>query len=933
MFYKSDSLLKTKIVIPPGNSRVVRRGRLELFFKQANTQKHKMILVSARAGSGKTTLIREWIYSQSRPTAWLSLDKNDNYPQVFFLYLYESLKQLNINPNPSLTDLLSQHSLPKPEQIISDFVNAMVEFGKPFLFVIDDYHNIQSKWIHQTIASLAENLPWNAQLIIATRVDPPFPLPRLRARNQLTEIRTSNLRFSPDEIRTFINDIMQIELSADLISSLERSTEGWIAGLQMAAISLKSTDTPIDNSKFIDSLEGSNRFILDFLLEEVLNKQYPGIQEFLLDTSILNSMCKDLCKKMRKGSKYTDSTIFNFIQTTADNNLQAPPLYGGEEHKQIQDHNQAILEYLERANLFVTPLDGERRWYSYHKLFADLLKSTLLQTKSQKEVKALHQSAGQWYRENGFTEEALYHSIASEDYITAAEIIDENFFHLFSRNEVPVFLRWIDEIPGNILDQFPWITIYRAYTLVISGNPNEAEKLMDQLEQVKAPDLSENDELVGHFAAIRAFIANLNNDKEKTVELAAIAQDTLSGSQYIALGLATYAKADVLIAEDSLSRASDAFRNLLEIGEESHQQIMVIPALCELAYISMVFGDLTQAEVLFSKARDRLKEFTSEPSRELCSIEFGISELCLERNQLDKAHDHVFAGLQIREQLGGYVVVGDLTFMRLLRARGKTDEATGVLLNIEKQLKTYDFQISVRVKTRAERVLQWLSAGDLDMASRAAEICGNSDLEIIARARLKLAQGLVTDATDLLDKQIVIAEAGGRKGRLIEMLALRAICFEEQGFTEEAEESLEKSLLLAKPNRYLRVYLNLGFPLYNLLKRTTQNKHKEISGLGDIPRVQQYEISLINAFSEILHHKEYHEINGMDEEKTIPNNLTSREAQVLKLLASGKTNKEIAEELIVAPSTIKQHLKNIYRKLNVNSRTQAIMRGREKNLF
>ncbi|NIV28501.1 MAG: hypothetical protein GWN58_02980 [Anaerolineae bacterium] len=596
---------------------------------------------------------------------------------------------------------------------------------------------------------------------------------------------------------------------------------------------------------------------------------------------------------------------------------------------------QATLFHLERANLFAIPLDDERKWFRYHHLFADQLQSTLRQRRSAKEIRELHRRAGRWHQSKGTLEEAMSHAIAARDFERAASMIEERFTSMFSRSEVPVLLGWIEQLPEDLVRSRPWIDVYRANTLALAGQLDGVDALLDSVEERIEPGTPQASELLGHIASVRAYAANLRGDAARAIEMAMLTAELLPEEHLAARGQAAYALADTLVAEDDLESARQALQAMLRAGEETGQLLVIVPALGDLATIRVAQGQLHQANDLYESMHQWLAERDGLDSRERCSYEFGMAGLLCEQNQLEAAYEHAMTGMEFRRRLGGYWVVGDLPLMRILQARGDVEGALATLREIEKMMRAYYFGLASTVAFRAARVEQWLAIGDVETASRCAEECGSSELEQIALARLRLAQGHATDAQRLLERQHAAAEEGWRTGRSIKILSLQALAMETLGRPGEADIALSRALSLARPEGYVRIFLDLGQPLRELLERlatpgTTPDSH---SAAITVP-TGGYVRELLDAFrheSETQRSREAEATVALS--KVLVDPLTGRELEVLQLLAEGLSNKEIATRLIVAPSTVKQHLKNIYSKLDVHSRTQAVARGRELALL
>jgi LuxR family maltose regulon positive regulatory protein len=880
-------LLKTKFYIPSRRPNLIARPRLAAQLEEALRLQHRLILVSARAGSGKTTLVSEWLHAQARPYAWLSLDEEDNDPQRFFSYLVAALRQLKIKISPAQPDVIE---FPSPEPLLTELINDIAASSTSFLLVLDDYHILENDWIHKAVGFLVEHQPPGMHLVLTTRADPQLPLAQLRARGQLTEIRDRDLRFTAGETVEFLNEVMRLDLPAQAIATIERRTEGWIAGLQMTGISVQSHRQSGDVEAFIEAFGGTHRFILDYLMEEVLNHQPPAVQDFLIETSMLERMSADLCHSVHPGE--TDS--------------------------------QSLLMQLERMNLFVIPLDDERRWYRYHHLFADLLQSVLRQRRSPEQIRELHRRAGEWYLEAELPGEAMDHILAAGEFERAAAMIDENIarlIHMFSPKHESLLLKWIERLPEEIKRSRPWIDVYRANMLALNLQLQDVDSILDEAEKRVQPDTFRAAEILGYIAVVRAYAANLRGDAARSIAMADLAQKHLAGTGNLAArAMVAFTVADTYFAMDDMQHADQAVHELLEIGEKADQLIIIVPALSDLADVAKVRGRLGRAEEYYARAWQEMAKRNALDSRVRCSYEFGMAELLRERNQLAAARAHMQTGTDYRRRFGAYLVIGDLPRMRILQAQGDLEGALKALHAAEQAVQTHPFQLALMIEFRVARVLQWLAAGDVKTASRWAEECsGGSEQEQLALARLWLAQDRAAQAQTLLARQRARAETGGRTGRLIEILALQALALDAQGRSAEADEALLQALSLAQPEGYVRIFLDLGLPLHELLVRAS----KRGADLGG------YVQSLLSAFGQ----EQSPTPRAASSAEVLIDPLTERELEVLHWLAEGLSNKEIAGRLVVAPGTIKQHLKNICRKLAVHGRLQAVRRAQELKLL
>jgi len=900
----SDYLIQTKLYKPvPRPGQVLRPYLIKRLDEGLHLQK-KLTLVTAKAGAGKTTIVSEWVNQQSLPSAWISLDPRDNQLFRFVNYFHAALAQIGLKINPVQLNQPEIDPSAWVETLLANLLNRSITKESPFILVLDDYHLINNEKIHEALSFLIENKPPKMHLTCITRADPPWPISRLRARNQICEIRDNDLHFTSDEALQFLREETRLDLSDEEAAAITEHTEGWIAGLQLAAISLKGLDKKDKSADFLSAFKGTSRFIEVYLMEEVFNQQPPDIQDFLLQTVILGQMCGSLCDAIRFGRK--DET------TTKDKWLSS----------------QEIIKYLVQKNLFVVPLDNERKWYRYHHLFTEFLENVLESRISKQEICNLHRCASKWHYKHGILEEAVHHAIAGEDFERAATLIDENIANLYSLSEVPVLLNWIEKLPKVIIKKHPWIEIHNANTLVISGQPEKAERILDDVEPWIQSAPSRETELRGHISAIRAYIANLKGDAEQAVILSEMAEKLLPSNHPSGHAMALFTLADTRLASDDILKSSQALKKMIELGERSNQVIIYIQALCDLVKIQRIQGNLLQAKALLDKAYKHLGDQGYLNSRLRCAYEFEISEVLREWNQLDEAYEHAKIGDEYRNRWGGYLLIGDLVLMRVLLACGETEKAMEALHTAEKIANSYQFQLGLTIEYKTSRVVQYLAVGDLDSATRfVKELDGETQLEQIALARVCIARGQSREALDLLEKLALSTEKLGFTGRLIEVLCLKAIALSMENQTSLAVDDLTHALSLARPEGYLRTFLDFGQPLYKLCKQVI-TFHKSKTTITAIDQLLlDYTEELIHAFTDEYKH------SPDKESQTSTPPLTERELEVLHLLAEGLTNKAIAERLFVAPSTIKQHLKNMYSKLDVHNRTQAVARGQNLDLI
>ena len=776
-------------------------------------------------------------------------------------------------------------------------VNELARQEKPILLALDDYHLIQNNWIQQALTFLIEHQPPRMTLIIVTRTDPALPLARLRGRGYVSEIRDAQLRFTQEEALQFLNEIMQLDLSRQTAAALETQTEGWIVGLQMAALSLQGRVGAGARQAFVDAFRGTNRYILDYLMEEVLGQQTAEVKDFLLETAILQRMCGPLCAALRADQAATMDS-------------------------------QAMLTHLERANLFVVPLDDERRWYRTHHLFADLLLSTLRQERSAAEIRELHRRASLWHQAQNHLEAAMIHALAAKDYERAAAMIDENIASMLARSEAPVLLAWIEKLPPEIASDRPWVDIYRAYTLALSGQAAEADQIINAVERRIDEETPRFGELAGQIAAIRSFTANMQGDAARVMATAARVNKNLPPDHFYAHSMTAYVLSDTYFAQDDMARAGAASQQMLAIGAETGRLLLSVTALCDLALIRKAEGRLREAHELYQQAYELMAGRQGLDSRVRCPYEVGMADLLLEWNELEQARDHAQAGIAYgqRFNIPSLLTYGNLTQMRLFLVQDELDKAQATLQAIERFTAQHPLQMKTHIAFNTARVQFWLAAGDLNAAQRWARACdGGSELEQITLARLRLAKGDHRSARRLLERQQAAAAAGRRTGRLLEILLLRALLQAQEKEMAAAGETLWQALSLAQPEGYMRLFMDGGQPLLALLRRTLAGRDAASAAAERPAILRDYAKEILAAVEQ--------EQGQQDSEPALPEPLTEREMEVLRLLAEGISNKEIAARLVVAPSTVKQHLKHIYGKLDVHSRVQAVSRGRELGLI
>jgi LuxR family maltose regulon positive regulatory protein len=895
----------TKLYFPPARAKLVSRPRL--IERLAGALTRPLTLISAPAGSGKTTLIGEWRASAAGrefPLAWLSLDAEDNDPARFLTYLISAMQTLRPTIGEAALALL--HSTPPASfhAILTSLINDLAALPAPFAVVLDDYHFIAAPPIHEAVAFLLDRQPPQMHVIIATRADPPLPLARLRVRDQLTEIRAADLRFTPDEAAAFFEHVMRLTLSAGDSAALEQHTEGWIAGLQLAALSLQRSE---DASSFIAGFTGSQRYIVDYLVEEVLERQPESTQSFLLLTSILERMTGPLCDALTGGA-------------------------GG----------QAMLQELEQANLFVTALDHDRRWYRYHQLFADVLQSRLRQSYPDR-VADLHRRAAGWHEHHGTVSAAISHALAGRDKDHAARLIERSAMSLLMRGEVITLAGWITAVEVLISDR-PWLAIYQAWAFTLTGQPGRVELVLQQAERRLPPEdeIGSARTMSGHIAAIRAYVVSQQGDAHRTIDLARQALDLLPETETAVRSVVAFTLGGACWLGGNVAEASRAFAEAGRMSKAAGNLHVAVPAICSWAELLIVQGQLRRAAEAY---REALQIAITEEGRPLpvaARAHAGLSQLLYEWNDLEAALNLAQRGIELGRQWGNVEnwVAGHVTVARIKQAQGDLDGAGAELHEAEQLLSAHRLSSLLGSWVEAYRVRWWLAQGNLAAAAHWAQASTatiNAEPSFahaaanLACARVLLAQGAYAEALTWLERLLNLAEATGQRGREIEILALQTLALQAKGDASHALAILQHALSLAQPEGYARLFLDDGAPMRWLIADCRLQVGKQPGGWrGEKPGILlKYVDHLLAAFPQT----DSQAGTFQAKVQTLVEPLSDRELEVLRLLAAGKSNQEIAAELVLAVGTVKKHISNISGKLNAQNRTQCVARARELDLL
>ncbi len=857
---------------------------------------HDHAWTSAPAGFGKTTLVVDWIHRHQIPATWFSVDKGDNDPLHFLTYVILGLQSLEAGVGKAALTMLQSPQAPPIESILINLLNDISGIATDLALVVDDYHLVDARPIHDMIAFFLENLPAQMHMIIATRSDPPLPLARLRSQNLLTELRAADLSFRADEAANFFNQNVNLQLSTRDVQVLETRTEGWVAGLQLAALSLQGRKDP---SGFINGFKGDNRYIADYLTEEVLSRQPEDLRKFLLQTSILGRLCGPLC----------DAVI-------------------------DQENSQQVLDTLEKANLFVVPLDDKRSWYRYHHLFADLLELRLRRNQGDL-VSELHRRASKWFAENGFKDEAVEHALAAQDYAGAVQLIEEIAEIDWDRARESRLLQWFKKLPDEKISANPKLCIVYARELFKSGYLDDAEKRLQGAEQLlestSSTDLNKEG-LLGRIAVIRAYMATRTGDLSRTIHLSSQAlkllpQQDLNWRSVAATTLG------MGYGSDKLDESQQVFFEAMKMSKAAGNVYYHIFAGSCLVSIIYKRGKLKEARDSILELLNLAIENGIEQTGIAGSLYANLGMIFCEWNDMDEGIRLIHKGIELSE-LGRDPVILASCQLGLLRALMYRMDITGALQlmeNINERAGNFALPPWITNAISALNVFFWLGSGNLNKALEWAQesgltiddkLDGSNEVEYIALAHIHIAQNKLDDADRLLQRLIENAKAGDRIYMMIEMRLMRALLFMAKQDKAAAVAELKSALSLAEPGGLIMIFVSKGKPVAELLEEivTVKKRDHEVATAG-------FSLSYAKKLSSVFKAAAPIKIEGLMDP------ISARELEVLYLIATGLSNREIADKLFISLNTVKTHTKNINSKLNVNSRIKAISRAKELGLL
>jgi LuxR family maltose regulon positive regulatory protein len=886
------SVLTTKLYVPPPRPDLVKRPHLVERLDDGLRAGHRLTLVSASAGSGKTTLLGQWVAAIQEPVAWLSLDEDDNDPVRFWAYVVAALQEADPQIGQSAMPMLRGPQPPPARSILTPLLNEVAALSKQIVLVLDDYHLVTEPAIHDDVAFLLDHLPRQLHLVVATRADPPLPVARLRARGQLAELRADDLRFTPEEVAVFLNDVMGLGLQPEDVAALEVRTEGWAAGLHLAALSMQGRD---DAHTFVEAFTGGHHYILEYLIEEVVSRQPEPVQRFLLQTSILDRLCAPLCDTVTGGHGAAD-----------------------------------MLERLQRDNLFIVPLDDERRWYRYHHLFGDLLRKRLGQVspvisstsfdfaqdrragRGEAILEELHRRASQWHEENGLLEQAVKHARAAQDLERLARLAEQAAGASLLDARLTTLLRWVEVLPGDVLRAHPRLQIYRAWALYMNGHLEAAQEALRGCRQAleSLPPSPENDALRRELTRLldtidmiaRGLMHSLDHRIEEAIRVCSRARELALEDGHVFLAVqATEGLALARYHQGRLRASAQLCQQVIDLAAQSAAHApMAAAGYVELAGVHTEWNDLETAADLLDQALA------------LCR-QWGVIQT------LSEAH---------------------VARSRLLQAGGDIEGAWEALEEARRVGSMEGEYSMVSFRLSAQQACLNLQAGELDKVVRwvegtkAAFISDEGSVQLpaafvetlqVTLARAYLARGEAEEALAVLEPLFAPAEAAGGLLCVVEVCALKALALQAVGDIAAALVSLGRSLTLAEPEGYVRMYLNAGPPMAQLL-RGAASRGIQAEYANEL--LAAFEVSQYGRTGKLPPPTPAH-----PHTQPLIEPLTPRELEILHLVNAGLSNQDIADRLFIALNTVKRHTSSIYGKLGVESRTQAAARARELGLL
>ncbi|MDX1935012.1 MAG: LuxR C-terminal-related transcriptional regulator [Capsulimonadales bacterium] len=899
-------VLTTKIAVPSRRTALVDRSRLTERIRFGR-QHSRLTVIVAPAGFGKTTLARQWTAAEGDPVAWVSLDGGDNDPIRFLTYVTMAIRRVSPGFGESVLSLLRSPQPPLREVLVTALLNALCEAESPLSLVLDDYHLIGETSVHETVTSLLEHLPPHVHLILSSRVDPPLPIARFRARGELTELRTSDLRCAEPEIRGFLADVMGLSLNDQQVNALAERTEGWMAGLQLAGLSLRNRTDP---EAFIAAFTGSNRYIVDYLGEEVLRQQSEEMRHFLYRTAILDRLHGPLCEAV------------------------VGDLRPGE--------GQAILERMEATNLFLVALDDNRRWYRYHHLFGDMLRARLLQ-ESEGEQAELHRRAMEWYENAGLTEPAIVHALSGRRYEDAVRLLESSIRELWFRGEGFTSQRWLAGLPEEYLRRSPALLLFRARYFVVAAQSDLLRTALEEAAQALGPDGGDNPYLRAEYKSLRAFESGFCDRNEETIRLAEEALTDLPEDATMWRSVMQVLLAAVYVEQGEVSRALTLCRTAAEECERIRDPQVASVSRAFVGFLQESQGRLTAAEATYHEALAFARSCRTERLPMSCGAYSGLGSVALQRNDLATSGGYLQTSYELATEIEASDARYRVCYLKILQHLADGDHEAGghVVENLmafaRKRPLSHARHLSEGIAAcfhlgcghlaevekweRQVREANGISDDDTLYAFLARRpgppSVHSGDIMAMNLIRLREAQGNDAVARRLAERFCAEREAQGRSGSALPIRLLLAVLRHRQGDEAAALTTLLPVLTLSRQEGHLRVFSEVGACLIPILRLATEQG----------PETEQASRLLRS-----LHTQPVVSAPPSHPTVSVPDLLTEREIEVLRLVAGGLSNQDIAERLFLSVGTVKRHVHNIFGKLEVDSRLAAISRARENGI-
>jgi LuxR family transcriptional regulator, maltose regulon positive regulatory protein len=888
-------LIATKLHPQQIRTNIVHRKRL---CDKIGTTPAKLILVAAPAGFGKTTFIIDWLKETKINFAWLSLDESDNDPRRFYQYFISALRTIDTSFGKKLIPALRSSSVPSFNVLLTVLINELLHYENDITIVLDDYYFIEEREIHHALGFFIEHLPSNVRLLIATRIDPLLPLHRMRVRGELIELRERDLRFTPDEAREFFEKL-HIHLSGDDVNLLAARTEGWIAGLQLAAASLHDVK---DVKKYLESFSGTNKYILDYLLEEVLNRQSKEVQMFLLQTSVLTRFNADICNMITGGM-----------------------------------NAQKILEYLGASNLFLIPLDDRREWYRYHHLFSDLLQFRLRHLFPGL-VEELHHNASIWYEERNEINEAINYALKVKNFERAAYLLDLHGIRYLSRSELSTLINYERKIPSPLIEQYPRLLVTKAWALMLMHRIENIDHILDLAERkINNPDISYSSEEIlsaeWHIATIRAFMLRLKGYLRESLDASIYVLRNIYDQEPMVYGLLQFNIGRIYMKQCYAEKAIEIFESAFHVNLNERNYYVTLAILAHT-------GSLYSITETLDYAREKLEhalQFAEEKRLSLLPaagyIYYQLGKVLYHQNELDRAITMLERAIELGE-LGNEpdIICNALIAASWIYAIKQEEKRARSLFaraeEIEKNKNVPIYEVDIEVEHIAVNFLLgkydgvpvWIE--DIDAAFPDDFTVIDED-RILLIIRFLIHTARFDDALSLMIRIRAICRERGRNHILLQLDVLEALALWGLGRKTPAIKMLQRGLEEASRMGYKRVLLNIGKPLFSLLSsiRLTDSLSPVAGRFAE--ELLTYDDS--SPAKEHTHMPKY--------KQDLIDPLTEREQEVLYHISLDSSNKDIANKLFVSLDTVKTHLKHIYGKLAVNNRKEAVRKARELGML